>query len=60
MEKQSYPKVGAEDFCGRFERSVTSLIEEPEFCEVCIYYCDGDGTCRWPAEIQESGAQGSF
>ena len=56
MQAEGLPKVDAEGFCGRFDRTVTSLIEEPEYCEVCVFYCDRDGTCRWPEEIQESGS----
>jgi len=58
MEHQEYPRVDAGDFCGRFDRTVTSLIEEPEYCEVCIFYCGADGTCRWPEAMQEGGAPG--
>ena len=53
MEKTEYPAVAPEGFCGRFDRCVTSLIEEPEYCEVCIFYCDRDGTCRWPEKAQD-------
>ena len=53
MERTDYPAVAPEGFCGRFDRCVTSLIEEPEYCEVCRYYCDRDGTCRWPAPAQD-------
>ena len=56
MQAEGFPKVDAEGFCGKFDRTVTSLIEEPEYCEVCLFYCDRDGTCRWPEEIQESGS----
>ncbi len=52
MEEKNYPKVEAEGFCGKFERVLVSLIEEPEYCEVCCFYCDLDGTCRWPAQMQ--------
>ena len=52
METKEYPKVEAEGFCARFGRTLTSLIEEPETCEVCVFYCDRDGSCRWPAEMQ--------
>jgi len=52
MEHQEYPRVDAGDFCGRFDRTVTSLIEEPEYCEVCRFYRDRDGTCRWPEQVQ--------
>ena len=52
--EEGYPAVSPEGFCARFDRCVTSLIEEPEACEVCAYYCDGDGTCRWPEKAQEA------
>ena len=51
--KQEYPEVSPEGFCGRFVRCVTSLIEEPESCEVCRHYREEDSTCRWPEEAQE-------
>ncbi len=46
MEEKEYPKVSPEGFCARFERSATSLIEEPEYCEVCEFFNDADSTCR--------------
>ena len=46
------PTVAPEGFCARFDRCLTSLIEEPETCEVCIFYRDADSTCRWPAAVQ--------
>ncbi len=52
MEPTAYPAVSPEGFCARFERCLTSLIEEPETCDVCIYFCDGDATCRWPEQTQ--------
>ena len=48
MDNKTPPVVDANGFCGRFERIDTSLIEEPETCDVCRYYCDGDSTCRYP------------
>ena len=53
MEQTSCPTVSPEGFCARFDRCVTSLIEEPEYCEVCRFYRDGDSTCRWPEIAQE-------
>ena len=53
MERKDYPAVSPEGFCGRFDRCVTSLIEEPEYCEVCRHFCDRDGTCRWPERAQD-------
>ena len=53
MEQKDYPAVAPAGFCGRFDRCVTSLIEEPEYCEVCRYYCDRDVTCRWPSPAQD-------
>ena len=47
-----YPVVSPEGFCGRFERCSASLIEEPETCDVCIFFCDRDNTCRWPDQAQ--------
>ena len=61
MEQQGFPTVAPEGFCARFERCATSLIEEPEYCEVCVFYCERDATaqramdssCRWPEPAQE-------
>ncbi len=52
MEQNEYRTVSPEDFCARFARCSTSLIEEPEYCEVCEYFCDRDDTCRWPERVQ--------
>lgn len=46
MDKM-YPKTEPEGFCGRFERASYSLIEEPESCDVCIYYRDTDSVCTF-------------
>ncbi len=46
------PRVPPEGFCARFDRCLTSLIEEPETCEVCVFYRDADSTCRWPEAVQ--------
>ncbi len=51
-EKQ-YPAVSPEGFCGKFDRCSSSLIEEPEYCEVCRHFCDRDSTCRHPKVVQE-------
>ena len=53
MEEKPCPTVSPEDFCGRFDRCGSSLMEEPEYCEVCRFYRDRDGTCRWPEKVQE-------
>ena len=53
MEKQELRRVSPEDFCGRFERCRTSLIEEPEYCEVCRFYRDRDSSCRHPEPQQD-------
>lgn len=47
-----WPQVAADGFCGRFERIDLSLIEEPETCEVCRFYCEKDGSCRHPEPQQ--------
>ena len=47
-----WPQVEETGFCGRFDRIDLSLIEEPETCEVCRFYCDKDSTCRHP-EVQQ-------
>ena len=52
MEETNRIPVDENGFCGRFERIDASLIEEPETCGVCRYYCDRDGTCRVP-EVQQ-------
>ena len=46
------PTVAPEGFCARFDRCLTSLIEEPETCEVCVFFCDRDGNCRHPERVQ--------
>ncbi len=46
------PVVAPEGFCARFDRCLTSLIEEPETCEVCVFFLDRDSTCRWPEPAQ--------
>ena len=53
VEETRFPAVSPEGFCGRFDRSVTSLIEEPEYCEVCRFFCGSDSTCRWPEPAQD-------
>ena len=52
MENSIWPTVEATGFCARFDRIDASLIEEPETCDVCRYYCDRDSTCRFPEEQQ--------
>ena len=52
-QEANYPTVSPEGFCPRFERCSTSLIEEPEYCEVCVFFCDRDATCRWPDRAQD-------
>ena len=52
MEQNTYPRVSPEGFCPRFDRCSTSLIEEPEYCEVCRHFSDRDSTCRWPEAAQ--------
>ena len=47
-----YPSVSPEGFCAQFDRCATSLIEEPETCEVCVFFCDRDNTCRRPERMQ--------
>lgn len=44
--------VAETDFCGKFDRIDASLIEEPEECRVCRFFCDRDSTCRWPETAQ--------
>lgn len=46
MEDKKYPEVDPNGFCAGFDRCCTSLIEEPETCDVCNFYSDKDGTCR--------------
>ena len=53
MEQQKFPTVAPEGFCARFERCATSLIEEPAYCEVGVFSCERDATCRWPESAQE-------
>ena len=48
----AHPTVSPEGFCGRFDRCSTSLIEEPEYCEVCAFFSAADRTCRWPKRAQ--------
>ncbi len=52
MEETNRIPVDETGFCGRFDRIDASLIEEPESCEVCRYYCEKDSTCRVP-EVQQ-------
>lgn len=52
MEKNNWPAVDENGFCARFDRIDASLIEEPETCDVCRFYCDRDSTCRYP-EVQQ-------
>ena len=52
MEENKFPTVPPEGFCGKFDRIDISLIEEPEYCEVCKFYCDRDSSCRWPEQAQ--------
>ena len=47
-----YPAVSPEGFCAGFERCASSLIEEPEHCEVCVFFSEGDSTCRRPEKVQ--------
>ncbi len=49
---REYPAVSPEGFCARFERCDSSLIEEPESCEVCVFFSDRDETCRHPERMQ--------
>ena len=53
MEKGDCPQVSPEGFCGRFERCSSSLIEEPEYCEVCRFYRDRDSGCTQPEPSQD-------
>ena len=53
MENREPPKADPEGFCGRFARCSSSLIEEPEYCEVCRFYRDRDSRCLWPEPAQE-------
>lgn len=52
MEQAGPISVEENGFCARFDRIDASLIEEPETCGVCRYYCDRDSTCRFP-EVQQ-------
>lgn len=52
-EPGGFPRVSPEGFCARFDRCSTSLIEEPEYCEVCVFFHDRDATCRWPDPAQD-------
>ena len=38
-------KVDPNGFCRFFDRCDTSLIEEPETCDVCSHYNDSDSSC---------------
>ena len=46
-ELRKYFDVSAWVSAGICYIKFTSLIEEPETCEVCIFYRDADSTCRW-------------
>lgn len=39
------PSVDPNGFCKHFERCATSLIEEPETCDVCIFYRETGSLC---------------
>jgi len=52
MDDKIYPSVEESHFCGRFDRIDASLIEEPEECRVCRFFCDRDNTCRFPEVAQ--------
>lgn len=47
-----WPQVEENGFCGHFERIDLSLIEEPETCDVCRFYCGVDSSCRYP-QVQQ-------
>ena len=51
--EENLPRVEPEGFCGRFQRCASSLIEEPEYCEVCRFDRDRDSVCSWPEPAQE-------
>ncbi len=51
-EEKAYPAVSPADCCARFKRCSSSLIEEPETCEVCKSFRESDATCRWPEQAQ--------
>ena len=51
MDEQR-PSAAPTDLCGRFDRIDASLIEEPEECAVCRFFCDRDNTVRWPDPAQ--------
>ena len=53
MENKPFPPADPEGFCARFVRCSSSLIEEPESCEVCRFYRDRDSVCTWPEPAQE-------
>lgn len=53
MESTPVKTVSPEGFCGKFDRIDASLIEEPEYCEVCRFYAEADSTCRWPERQQQ-------
>ena len=53
MEEKEWPVVAPEGFCRRFDRCSSSLIEEPESCEVCVFYRERDSVCRWPERTQD-------
>lgn len=40
-DKKEYPPVEPTGVCRYFERVSSSLIEEPEVCELCVCYIDG-------------------
>ena len=47
-----YPAVSPEGVCAGFERCAASLIEEPERCDACVYFSEGDSTCHRPEKVQ--------
>ena len=49
---EGYPVVSPESVCAQFDRSDGSLIEEPEICETCAFFSEGDSTCRRPEQAQ--------
>ncbi len=46
--------VSPNGFCRFFDRCDTSLIEEPETCDVCSWYREGDSRC-----LRKPGSEGS-
>ena len=44
-EEQAGRVTDPEGFCRFFERCETSLIEEPETCDVCVWYRDAGSLC---------------